>query len=54
MAIRGLKLAIRVNADRPSMTEVDIKTTEGAPVQYRLMSLPFYLAGQLHRLLDLA
>jgi uncharacterized protein len=53
MAMRDLKLAVRVNADRPSLTKVDIKTTEGAPVQYRLMSIPFYLAGQVHRLLDL-
>lgn len=52
MAIRDLPLAVRVNADRPSITEVDIKTTEGAAVKYRLLSLPFYLAGQLHRLLD--
>jgi len=52
MAIRDLHLAVRVNADKPSITEVDIKTTEGVPVQYRLLSLPFYLAGQLHRFLD--
>lgn len=52
MATRDLKLAVRVNADRPSITEIDIKATEGVPVKYRLMSLPFYLAGQLHRILD--
>ena len=52
MAIRNLKLAARVNADRPSITEVDVKTTEAVSVKYRLLSLPFYLAGQLHRFLD--
>jgi hypothetical protein len=52
MAIRHLDLAVRVNADRPSATNVNVKTTEGVPVQYRLLSIPFYLAGQLHRLLD--
>lgn len=53
MAIRDLKLAVRVNADIPSITEVDIKTTEGVPVKYRLISLPFHLAGQLHRILEM-
>lgn len=52
MAIRHLDLAVRVNADRPSVTNINVKTTEGVPVQYRLMSIPFYLAGQLNRLLD--
>ena len=44
------RLATRVQ----STTEVNIKTTEGVPVQYRLISLPFFLAGQLSRLLDQA
>lgn len=52
MALRDLKLAVRVNADRPSLVAVDVKTTEGAAVKYQLLSLPFYLAGQLYRLLD--
>ncbi|MFZ4777207.1 MAG: hypothetical protein ACOYM3_17705 [Terrimicrobiaceae bacterium] len=41
-----------INADRPSTTEVNVKTTEGVPVQYRLISLPSSLAGQLPWLLD--
>jgi len=52
MAIRHLDLAVRVNADGPSATNINVKTTEGVPVQYRLLSIPFYLAGQLQRLLD--
>ncbi len=52
MAIRRLDLAVRVNADRPSVASINVKTTEGVPVQYRLISIPFYLASQLHRLLD--
>lgn len=54
MALRNLKVAVRVNADMPSLTEVDVKTTEGKPARYRLISLPFYLSGQLYRLLDQA
>jgi hypothetical protein len=51
MAIRHLDLAARVNADRPSATDIHVKTTAGVAVQFRLLSIPFYLTGQLHRLL---
>lgn len=52
MALRGIDFAVRVNADLPSLTGVDVKTTVGGPARYRLLSLPFYLIGQLHRLID--
>lgn len=52
VALRGLPLAVRVNADRPSITEIAVKTTAGVPARYRLLSVPFYLVGQLPRLLD--
>lgn len=52
MAARKLSLAVRVNADLPSVTAVAVKTTEGVPARYRLLSIPFYMAGQLYRLLD--
>lgn len=51
MALRGLDLALRVNADVPSVTPVNLKTTEGVSVSYRLLSIPFCLMGQMHRLL---
>lgn len=51
MARRDLQLAVRVNADLPSVTEVDVRTTEGVGVRYRLLSIPFYLAGQMSRVL---
>ena len=35
-----------------AFADVAIKTTEGVPVEYRLLSLPFYLAGQVYRILD--
>ena len=53
MALRRLPLAVRFNADLPSVTAVDVKTTTEARAQYRLISLPFYLAGQIHQILDL-
>jgi predicted AAA+ superfamily ATPase len=54
MARRDLQLAVRVNADLPSVTDVDIKTTEGERVRYRLLSIPFYLADQMPRVLGQA
>ncbi len=44
-------LAVRINADKPSITEVTIKTENAASVNYHLLSLPFYLLQQLPRLL---
>lgn len=46
------KVAIRINADRPSKTDVTIQGSRGQPVTYRLLSLPLYLTGQIHRLLN--
>jgi predicted AAA+ superfamily ATPase len=45
MELKKLPLAVRVNADFPSKTSVQMGT------DYILLSLPFYLVGQLHRLL---
>ncbi len=45
-------LAIRINSDYPTIGPVQVKTSEGSSVKYTLLSLPFYLLGQLHRLLD--
>ncbi len=45
-------LAVRINSDIPSKTEVTIKGRGGATIPYTLLSLPFYLVGQIPRLLD--
>lgn len=52
MALRRLPAAVRFCADPPSVTEVQHQTTTGDSAAYRLLSLPCYLAGQTHRLLD--
>lgn len=53
MALKKLTQAIRINADIPSKVNVKVKDREtGAMVQYQLLSIPFYLTGQIHRLLD--
>jgi len=43
--------AVRVNSAAPLKSDVSVKTTEGNLVNYQLYSIPFYMVGQLHRLL---
>lgn len=50
MQQKKLGLAVRVNSEPPSAVEVSV-SLQGQSVSYRLLSLPFYLLGQLHRLL---
>jgi len=42
--------ALRFNSDRPSLLQDTKKLADGTPVNYRLLSLPLYLAGQSRRL----
>lgn len=46
------QIAVRVNADHPSFAPVDVGLGGGQRVNYNLLSIPFYLIGQLPRLLD--
>lgn len=52
MGTKQNDLGVRINSDSPSYVTVNTKLSSGDPVQYQLLSLPFYLVGQLHRLLD--
>ncbi len=52
MALKKLSLAVRINSDLPSNTNVHVKLQTQDEVSYQLLSLPFYLLGQLHRLLN--
>ena len=45
------KIAVRVNSDVPRFGPVQVKDSLGNPIEYTLLSLPFYLLGQLHRLI---
>jgi len=45
------KTAIRINSDVPRMSSIEAKDTLGSPLEYTLLSIPFYLLGQLHRLI---
>lgn len=52
MGIKKLSRAIRINADTPSKTLVNVKDHAGNPVSYTLISIPYYLLGQLPRILN--
>lgn len=45
-------LAVRINSDFPSLCPVTIKDPTGSSFAYKLLSIPFYLTGQLHRLIN--
>ncbi len=46
------ELAVRINSDLPKLSSVHLK--DPSPFTYQLLSLPFYLLGQLHRLMNLS
>jgi len=52
MGLKNYPLALRINADLPSKTPVEVKDYTGKTVKYCLLSIPFYLVGQAHKLLD--
>lgn len=51
MHLKELSLAVRINSNSPLISEVLVKDTQGIPVKYELRSIPFYLIGELSRLL---
>lgn len=53
MGLKKLPLAVRFNSSLPSKTDVQIKDSLGNDVSYTLLSIPFYLCGQVRRLASL-
>lgn len=53
MGLKQLIKAVRVNSDQPSQMHVKVNNQAGEFVEYQLLSIPFYLLGQLHRLLEI-
>ena len=49
---KALPVAVRLDRNPPSLQDIDLKTTQGKRVRYRLLNLPHYLAGHLPRLLE--
>lgn len=52
MGLKQFPLAVRINSDIPQKIEVSVKDNQGNPVKYLFLSIPFYLLGELHRLLS--
>ncbi|MFV0340391.1 MAG: ATP-binding protein [Parachlamydiaceae bacterium] len=52
MYLKGRSLAARINSGPPQNVSVQVKDTSGNAVQYELRSVPFYLIGELRRLLE--
>jgi len=52
MNAKHLSLAVRINNDLPSITPIKIKNADKTEISYTLLSIPFYLTNQIHRLLD--
>jgi predicted AAA+ superfamily ATPase len=50
MELKQFPLAVRINSELPAMTLV--KNPAGRDVTYKLISLPFYLIGQIVRLIE--
>ena len=52
MKEKKASMAIRINSDVPRFGPVHVKDSVGTVIEYQLVSLPFYLLGQLHRLIQ--
>ena len=51
MALKHFPIAVRINSDIPSKMDINVKDHKENPINYTLLSIPFYLLGQLQRLL---
>jgi len=52
MAEKKLTLAVRLNANPPTIEDISVRTTLGQPVKYRLLSIPLYLSEFVGPLID--
>jgi predicted AAA+ superfamily ATPase len=51
MGLKKHPVAVRINADYPSITNVQTKTHNGSEVAYKLISIPLYLTEQIKRII---
>lgn len=52
MGLKKLEIAYRINSDFPSYVDIPTKDLEGKDLTFKFFSIPFYLIGQIHRLLN--
>lgn len=48
---KQINLAVRINIDKPTLMKDRHHTSTGDEIQYQLLSIPFYLTGQVRRLI---
>ena len=51
---KSLQLAVRFDMNPLSLKPLSLKTTQGDPVSYTLLSLPVYLAERIYQFLEQA
>ncbi len=49
MSERNFKTAVRINSEKPAVTEINVKTSTGNIAAYSLISIPFYLTEEIGR-----
>lgn len=54
MGLKNLDVALRVNSDFPSITPINVQDSFGKNINYKLVSIPYYLLGEAHRLLKMS
>lgn len=54
MAQKGCDFAVRCNINQPLVENLEIKTTSGKQVSYRLLSIPVYMTERIHDLIEKA
>lgn len=52
MQLKKLSHAVRINSDLSCQTQIQIKDPDGNEIKYTLLSIPFYLIGQINRLIS--
>lgn len=51
MFLKNLSRAVRINSSPPNISQITTRDNDGNEISYELRSLPFYLIGELNRLL---
>lgn len=54
MGLKNLDVALRVNSDFPTITPINVQDSFGKNINYKLVSIPYYLLGEAHRLFKMS
>lgn len=53
MSLKVASVAVRAYSGLPNITQVRVHDKEGKEISYELRSIPLYLLGEVHRLLNI-